>query len=1483
MRQLADFSSIDSSGSFEILVHVNPQNLPLMISVGCVQGGACLSSDLENSKACSQASCRRVANHCSNLLDAVLIFKTWFIQRQSDLPSTNPETDIKSNGDVSILPYNNITNGQQPVLLNQINQHSSYVERDWVMMHAKRTESQLDRLRNSVVGMRAQLQAGLRHKLECEQLRRDLEMHKDTITHYQNIINEGNRLRDDLREELLRVRKEAAIARSRLASATTQRPVNSPVTSTPHAPNHHHPFDEADKMATTMMVMTDHAELSQLHDLPPQDAIIQLRTQIEYRIRLSESLKSEVKSLRETIRGMLEKEVAQSHIIDSIRTEFKTLIEPFWRLLQKNYDLNQMRSLNAVLNIHCITRIAKLLTIPIPDHVTMELSQFTDCDPVVSDNKSQKLDKKASKSVNSSTVAKSPKKDFNKSNENIHLINSRAKPSIDQKAFEMDKSSNKTSTVKRDKPSINSDKVDLDEFGQDEIIKNDPPCEIDKVELMSDYSSSESSRCGSLKFPDISSSSSDHDDDGDGTFNNNDKNKSSNTNNNDNDNNNGNYNNDKASPESSEDIFQDQNVIIQSPLHQSNITTNESNGLKGNSINISSLSCNETSNNSFHSPVVLNDVQPDENTVSGLQSRHVKSDSKSLKQDLIISEVSSGGNVTEKNKGENEMTNCSNAKTLNSSSISKSSEKSHKMVTRSRLKTNSQVIDSSLNTSSFHSNDNFPINLCEKSSDSKAKLILEETSYLETSTKPLVQQIKKLENKRSKTNVTLDDNVSSRVLTCPSTLSRSSNCPALSLSASLKSDVQLFSLLSDKYSSDILRWCDRLSSSSFLNEIPKICSSGQISSTSTNSKTHLQVPVVTVEAPQTHSSPIKNKQLCKLNDDEKINRKRKVTSESPGGKKMVLDCLSTDVSLPKTANHMITDNTKPDHQYDEIQQKCINFLLSDKDSIKTAPTDLSNKLKQTNMPIQIILSSLNAILTSFNYLNCPLLLKSMDEKFVSLYHSVSVDHQMEMLHCYQQSTEWLLNTCDKFTEITQYSIACGVIFKLLSTNLDLVQVEWSRQFLIQYLSHLFHQAFTQQNFALYLMPHIIDNCLIAFPNLWCNVELIKDEIEFHSLTPAVVDNNDHFSFSYITTTLKTLLAWQEAREARNACLKSNVQSNSNQVAVYRRLRQKGWLPAKASESSTPIEIHNFAFSQQAHRIRCLCLRLVDTCLNVCRDHITDDSSTHMTILSKTVVDLDIIYSLRLILSAMAFVVGEEAMIGFHDEQPANVSSRSRNHQRTRRYRQVERHRQHGLFGWLLTGRLLPWLTKCLKMKDLSSNNDILSLISRLSCLITDIIIYGSHLFKTNNPGKQCNSLKQLIFDAGNQLLNILNHNKSKEIMNNQLLFTYITCSIRLIAFNPKLIIQFIGKLPLEIIVKFIEQINHNELFSYLWPSSSLSSSSSSSLSTISSITHSYSLKDLIEQSISLVNNCNNNDSELSAELLQQYTQTCQIILTKLSL
>ncbi|CAH8432136.1 unnamed protein product [Schistosoma turkestanicum] len=1488
-----------------------------MISVGYAQEMACLSSDLENAKICSQASCRRVANHCSNLLDAVLIFKTWFIQRQSDISHSTSELDVKSNGECSILPYNNnnntIMNGQQPMLHNQINQHSANIERDWAIMHAKRAESQLIRLRNSVVGMRAQLQAGLRHKLECEQLRKDLEMHKDTISHYQNIINEGNRLRDDLREELARVRKEVVISRSRLATATAQRPINSPVTSTLHVPTNRVAFDEVDTMATAMMAMADNPELSHLCNLPPQDVIIQLRTQIEHRIRFSESLKSEVENLKETIRGMLEKEVAQSIMINSLRTEFKTLVKPVWHLLQKHYDLSQMKSLNAILNINCITRIAKLLTIPIPDYVIMELSQFNDSQSIVTSSDSQKSPRKTSQSINHSILSESPQKLVDKSNDNIlHINNNNSSPSkssIDQSVFEMNNSFNTQSSADKTNqlPIISPNEVDLDESGQDEMIKNDTSCELDKVELMSVYSSSGSSRCGSLKFPDVSSSSDDDDDDG--AFNN-DENKSFENNNNNNNNDN---NNNKSLQESCEDLFEDQNVITQSPLHQENITTSELNisigDLEEESVNISS-----SSNHASCSPTILKDVQFEKNIVPDLQVKHVEDNTQSSQQHLISLEVmSSSSGVMEKEKDENETPSCPSTKALNSSRTSKSSEHSHRMVTRSKFKCNSQLADSPLNISSFHTNDNVPVNSYEKLSNSQCKLILENTVTSKKLTKPSslsssssVQQLKSLEknHKHSKINLTLDDNIPSRVLTCPTMFSRNSNCspasssPSFSSSLSLKSDIQLFSLLSNKYSSDILQWCNQLCSLPFLNEIPKLCSNNRISSTPITSPTHLQVPITSVETSQIHSSsPIKSKKLGKLNDQNTTIHQRAVINNKSPAKKLILDCLS------ETVNDTIITNTDPnnksDHQYNKIQQKCINFLLSKENSIENAPIDLFNELKQTNIPIQIILSSLNTILTSAEYSHCLVLLKLIDEKFTSLCHAIRiVDHEKEeILSCCQQSTQWLLTACNKFTKIIQFSIASSVIFKLLCNSVNFIQIEWCRQFFIQFISYLFHQPFKQFDFALYLMPNIIDNCLSGFPNLWCDLELLKnDDDDLHSFTSLKINNDGQFSFSYITATLKILLSWQEARECRSACLKSNVQLDCNRMAVYHRLREKGWLPVKTSDSSTRIEAHNLVFSQQTHRIRCLCLRLVDACLNVSRDHISsDDSSTHVMILSNTVVDLDIIYSLRLILSAMAFVVGEEAMVGFYDEKSASVSSKSKNHQRTRRYRQVERHRQHGLLGWLITGRLLPWLTKCLKMKNLSTNTDTLNLIHRLSCLLTDILIYSSHLFKTNHPGEQCNSLKQLIFHAGNQLLHLLTHNKFKEIIihdqqsspsssSSLLSLTYLICCIRLIGFNPKLIIQSISQLSLETINHCIEHINNsNELFTYLWPPSSSSSSSSSSSAQSSSslsVTHSHLLKHLIEQSIILVNS--SSGSDIPVDLLQHYIQTCQLILSKLS-
>ncbi|TNN12816.1 Peptidyl-prolyl cis-trans isomerase H isoform 2 [Schistosoma japonicum] len=1278
---------------------------------------------------------------------------------------------------------------KQSIVCDQKNQHSSNIERDWAIMHAKRAESQLVRLRNSVIGMRAQLQAGLRHKLESEQLQRELEMNKDTISHYQNIINEGNRLRDDLREELARVRKDAAVARSRLASAQRHSLTYNPITSTPHAPiSYHTAVDEVDTVATTMMAMTNHSERGHFSDLPSHDAIIQLRTQLERRIRLSESLKAELKSLKETIRGMLEKEVAQSRTIDSVRNEFQILSEPVWRLLKKSCNLNQMKLLDAVLNFRCMTRIANILTIPIPDHVIMELSQFTECEPVV--EQCQKSSRKTSKSMKHSAT-KLPKEDLENSNQSINFISSESKSPVAQKLSEIHNDS-MGSAVTTDVLLISPDKVDLDQSDHDVQL----PSETDKVEVMSDCSSSEISRCSSLKFPDISSSSPSSDD--------NDGNDDNICNNND----------DKSSLEYTKNIFEDRNEGIQSSPNELYIATDEpvaSTDVKDKSTD-SLYPSHKVSENEVDSPVTPKNVLLIESMISDSQLKQTEIDCQSSQH--LISKASSSG-VIEEDKDETDMVQCSISKTPNSY-ISKSFENSHKMVTRSRLKSNFQVIDSTQNTPSFCSNDNISKNHSwdEKSLSSNTKSTTEETLNLKKPVKlPVKQQVRRVGNRRSKVNLTLDD-VSSRVPTCPSTFSRGSNYPTSSSSSPIL-DVKLFSLVSDKYSSDILKWCDRFCSSSFLNEIPKLSTTSQ----------HFQVSIpIVIDVPQTHSSPIKNKLLCDMT--EKIITQEKEVNKSH--ESSLLDRLSTDIlSISET----VTNSTKPDRQHCEIQQKCIRFLLSHGHSITQPPVDLSHELKQMNTsPIQIILSSLDTILTSSLIESTSLLSKQMDDNFVSLCLTVSND--LEILSCYQQATQWLLNTCLKFTSITQYSIACGLIFKLLSTNVNYVSIEWSREFFSHFISHLFHQTFTQVDFALYLLPYIIDSCLMKFPNLWCNVELLKDKVDFPKID----------RFSHITATLQTLLSWQEARECRNGCLKTTVPSNSNQLAVYRRLRQKGWLPVKQTlESSTSIDVHNFAFSQQTHRIRCLCLKLVDACLNVSRDddedHFADDS-THV-ILSKTVVDLDVIYSLRLILSAMSFIVGEEAMIGFPNEQRINDSSRSRNHQRARRHRQVERHRQHGLLGWLLTGRLLPWLTKCLKMKDLSSNSETLNLVSRLTYLITDIIIYSSHLFKTNKPGQQCDSLKQLLFHAGNKLLTTLNHNKSKEIMHDKLVFTYITCSLRLIAFNPKLIIQSLCKVPLETIVRFVSQVDHNESFSYLWPSSSSSS------------TQYCSLKNLVQQSISL--------------------------------
>ncbi|CAH8430227.1 unnamed protein product [Heterobilharzia americana] len=1185
-----------------------------MVSNVCAHDEECLSSDLENTKICSQASCRRVANHCSNLLDAVLIFKTWFIQRQNDLPPTITEINARSNDDGAVQPYSNLTNGQHSMLRDQINQNTSNIERDWALLRAKRAESQLVRLRSSCMGMRAQLQAGLRHKLEAEQLRRELEMTKDTVSHYQSIINEGNRLRDDLRDELTRVRKEAAIARSRLASVKTQRPsASSPMTSTPHTLIYRDDFDEIDTTATTMIAMVGHSEIGQSCDSPHQDAIIQLRREVERRIRLSESLKAEIKKLRETMRGMLEKEVFHSRLIDSIKTEFQVLCEPVWCLLQKNYDLDQLKSLNSVLNIQCMVRISKLLSIQIPDHVIMELNQFTEYESTL--KVCHTLKRKSSKftTISNNKLSKKNSIETDENSSQIDLKLSNVKSSTKQIS---NVSNHLHQTVGFGSTS------DDHKLKTVSMLKNESFCEEDKVEVMSQSSSSENelgkSCSGSLKFPDLSSD--DDEDDGNVAHTDNDNN----------------YNPGDSS-HSRTNMSKDHSEIMKSLLDELNPTTcisSASTGLDVEPMNTSSCNFHETFINDSNSCVVA-DMQLTENTSTNLQSVCLDNNHQSPMR-LLDSETSTLNTTEISDIYSEEVVNTPD------SQMSKTSKQSHKMITRSRLKNISHVTDSTHTTLSIHLNDTISNNSPEEVNNIRNSMKEKQTSYSE--------------NEQIKTNSILNNYSFTDKHT--SHLNISIN----------KLNIELFSLLTNKYSSSILQWCNYLSSSSILNEISNLIIKQY---NNFNVSLHKTIVLNTPESPIIH-----REESVHSSDTEKVD----ILNE---GMLMIVSDYCSSIQSVNTLKE------------DELKEKCIKFLLSHTTTTTTTttttnnnnnnnnnsnnnnsnnndnsnlvvnqllpPMDLIDELKQTSIGLQIILSGI--------------ILKPISENFITLYYAILHNTNQYISHndndyyyYYYQCTDWLMNISNKFITISQYFISCGIVFKLLSID----------------------NSIERRN----------ESCSISYPNIWDNNEQLQEDV-------------NHFSLCYITVTLQTLLIWQEIREYRNNqyCIdkeKNDTIDNINfdNKNVYCRLRENGLLPMKISKFSISTEIYNFTLSQHTYDIRCLCLQLVDACLNISRDYTIKDNNNNnnnnndQVKLSSITINLDVIYSLRLILSAMIFIVEEEeqeAIVNSPNKLIINPS-KSKHHQRTRRYRQIERNRQHGLWGWLLQSRLIPWLKKCLKSK-----------------------------------------------------------------------------------------------------------------------------------------------------------------------------------------
>ncbi|BHF80653.1 hypothetical protein SprV_0702378100 [Sparganum proliferum] len=148
-------------------------------------------------------SCRRVADQAAHLVDALLIFKTWMIQTQAASRS-NQHQHIGSDG----------ANSQTSVSPQSL---------ELALRRAERAENAANRMRAGCLAMRRQVEVGLGYRREIERLRNEVQMCQRTIANYQSVINEGTEFRNDLKAELERARKAASVARAQLANELRRR------------------------------------------------------------------------------------------------------------------------------------------------------------------------------------------------------------------------------------------------------------------------------------------------------------------------------------------------------------------------------------------------------------------------------------------------------------------------------------------------------------------------------------------------------------------------------------------------------------------------------------------------------------------------------------------------------------------------------------------------------------------------------------------------------------------------------------------------------------------------------------------------------------------------------------------------------------------------------------------------------------------------------------------------------------------------------------------------------------------------------------------------------------------------------------------------------------------------------------------------------------------------------------------------------------
>ncbi|TGZ67335.1 hypothetical protein CRM22_004838 [Opisthorchis felineus] len=1369
-------------------------------------------SDLESARQCAQAPCRRVADHCSSLLDALIIFKTWFIQRQGELSATNHQQHSITDGvHSSVIPFDQ-TNGNTlphcsrslaatngPIescsAMETANMASAVVlrERDWALSRMRRMENQVSRLRSACLAMRVQLEAGLRHKMEADQVKRELEMTLRTVGHYENIISEGNRLREDLRTELTRVRKEMSVARSRMAPNSA----NSCVGSRSAAIRmHDHPSDSserADSLATSMMAALGDTQSS---------STVELRTIVERQTRWIETMNTETKELRENIRALSEKDSEQTKMIDTLRTTVRDVMNRISALGYKRRKLSSS-PFGSILDFRWLSSLAAHLHLEIPENLA---------DIAVEHNPKQ------------SAVVTTEAASYGQSAQPTTRCKRRLRPELDKSKPEPPK---KTTKIEVPSPA----KVDLDEYMESQSssisdAESVPSSAFHGSKLLEDVLSELhhlESDPPLLLVPNEPSPSKKHVPDLKSVI-----------------------DSPLASPTSSRTLRKRRNsrlisdssdvqqvraasptvTLSSSKTHKlllpelsTSIKRTGSPPVDGTALadrtsplllELSSIT--EPSNDEENtvatstvesSPLPIHIPAPTQGPRTRRSNRNVSDtvpDTKRIVRKLSESSEDASITVPTRRRKLRSLKGAPLEATELASLVQHDAESLSQPLTRvvKRTPPEGEPTETSKSRVRPRRTENTAVSQAHLNST-----LSPPSSTTVPDVRPFVPCGSKRPPRRSAaTDVIADESIATRVLTCPAGYTRKSRSKVQISSATTKKDEiedentpSLLSLLQSAYSPNTIAWFDHITSETITNEasVSDPVTANQLPPMHVHDFSQSRSPPVSTGDQQQHSSDSSSH----LTTDSAV---KAIPQQEP-----VATALDLNSSL---------------------QTSCSDYLLCS--ASNGSPATLAQCL--SNLPLT---NSLDIVWLTF--LDVAHHDRGKDSelrevKFVNL--CLALRSQLSV----RQLSDWLLSHTDHFRSPIQTAAAVKCVYRLFSVDRSAEATSYSRVYLTRLLQSLANSNVDQ--FLLISLPYIVDECHAIFSDLWPGLEPLRDAAASQFYHPVA----DPQSFSFLIATMQALLAWQEARVMRfQTVIKQNKEKQPMDIqAILTRLHTNGWLPGQPLDSGRPTGLTSLALSQQNHRLRRLALRLVDACLQLQRTE--GSSSITMANTGPTPEIQEAAWSLHLLISAMAFVVGEEAIIDNEEDVQdciCELGGSTSTHQRKRRNRQTHRQLRQGLLGWLLTGRLLPWLTKQAKTLRTAATTDGQILFGRLLLVTTDLVVLGSHLFSSRNvplvrrqpqcPTFPADELRSTIFASGRRILTLLEGQAMQPFST-----SFISATVRLIGFAPQrsmnLMLRFCRDAPSP------RQLPSMPT-SILWPHCPLPSLLSQSLNLVSSATH----------------------------------------------